>query len=260
LQHVSVKMVKSAWAGDVRLACSRAGWTGTPPHAPPPGSQACLRVVPLLQTLMAGLDSTPLHTATRRPQHDGGTPWSEPADLRVGCRGCGWVSCPVVCQNGDGGGSWAGVWWASWSELVVWCCSVSSVRSSPSAQVTWYPYQTLRRLNLPPCQCRWESQQCMASLPINPPMRLAGFLTPPERRKPEKHVSERHPLCFSECGRALRSSGRTRLQGLESAATHASCPCCTQRASLCRRAGAVVGWQHSPGLNHGLDHLKNTIN
>ena len=42
-------------------------------------------------------------------------------------------------------------------------------------------------------QCRWESQQCMASLPIQPPMRLAGFLTPPERRKPEKHVSERHP-------------------------------------------------------------------
>ena len=33
----------------------------------------------------------------------------------------------------------------------------------------------------------------MASLPIHPPMRLAGFLTPPERRKPEKHVSERHP-------------------------------------------------------------------
>ena len=33
----------------------------------------------------------------------------------------------------------------------------------------------------------------MASLPIHPPMRLASFLTPPERRKPEKHISEHHP-------------------------------------------------------------------
>jgi hypothetical protein len=30
------------------------------------------------------LEHTPLHTATRRPQHDGGTPWSVPAGLRVG--------------------------------------------------------------------------------------------------------------------------------------------------------------------------------
>jgi hypothetical protein len=29
-------------------------------------------------------EHTPLHTVTRRPQHDGGTPWSEPAVLRVG--------------------------------------------------------------------------------------------------------------------------------------------------------------------------------
>jgi len=35
-----IKMVNSAWAGDVRWVCSRAGWTGTPPHPPPPGSQA----------------------------------------------------------------------------------------------------------------------------------------------------------------------------------------------------------------------------
>jgi hypothetical protein len=33
-------MVNSAWAGDVRWVCSRAGWTGTPPQPPPPGSQA----------------------------------------------------------------------------------------------------------------------------------------------------------------------------------------------------------------------------
>jgi hypothetical protein len=31
LQHVSAKMVKSAWAGDVRWVCSRERWTGTPP-------------------------------------------------------------------------------------------------------------------------------------------------------------------------------------------------------------------------------------
>jgi hypothetical protein len=40
LQHVSIKMVKSVWAGDVRWVCSRGGWPGTPPQSPPPGSQA----------------------------------------------------------------------------------------------------------------------------------------------------------------------------------------------------------------------------
>ena len=136
VQHV---VVKSAWAGDVRWVCSRAGWSGTRPHSLPPGSQAACASC-RFPALDGRFERTPLHTATRRPQHDGGTPWSVPAVLRVGCRGCGCVSCPVVCQNGDGGGSWAGAWWASWSELVVWCCSVSSVRSSPSAKVTWYPY------------------------------------------------------------------------------------------------------------------------
>jgi hypothetical protein len=34
------KMVNSAWAGDVRWVCSRAGWTGTPPQPQTPGSQA----------------------------------------------------------------------------------------------------------------------------------------------------------------------------------------------------------------------------
>ena len=42
----------------------------------------CLLVVPL--ALERRIGHTPLHTATRRPQHDGGTPWSEPAVLRVG--------------------------------------------------------------------------------------------------------------------------------------------------------------------------------
>jgi hypothetical protein len=40
------------------------------------------------------LEHTPLHTATRRPQHDGGTPWSAPAALRV--RVC--ESCPSCVQ------------------------------------------------------------------------------------------------------------------------------------------------------------------
>jgi hypothetical protein len=40
LQHVSIKMVNSAWAGDVPWVCSRREWTGTPPNPPPPGSQA----------------------------------------------------------------------------------------------------------------------------------------------------------------------------------------------------------------------------
>jgi hypothetical protein len=37
-------------------------------------------------------EHTPLHTATRRPQHDGWTPWSAPAALRVRvCESC--LSC-----------------------------------------------------------------------------------------------------------------------------------------------------------------------
>jgi hypothetical protein len=56
-------MVNSAWAGDVRWVCSRAGWTGTPPRPPPPGSQAACTPC-LVQTLMASSNtrhSTPLH-------------------------------------------------------------------------------------------------------------------------------------------------------------------------------------------------------
>ena len=37
------------------------------------------------------------------------------------------------CSGVGGGGSWAGAWWASWSETIVWRCLVFSVRSSPSA-------------------------------------------------------------------------------------------------------------------------------
>ena len=44
LQHVSIKMVKSAWAGDVRWMCIQTGRTGTSPH---PGSQAaCASCLP----------------------------------------------------------------------------------------------------------------------------------------------------------------------------------------------------------------------
>jgi hypothetical protein len=43
------KMVKSAWVGDVRWVCSRAVWTGTPPHPPPPGSQAACPSCPVME-------------------------------------------------------------------------------------------------------------------------------------------------------------------------------------------------------------------
>jgi hypothetical protein len=120
------------------------------------------------------LEHTPLQTATRRPQHDGGTPWSEPAALRV--RVC--ESCPS--------------------------CVATRFKSTPREQ------------------CRWESQQCTGSLPIHayPPMRLAGYLS-------EAHTSGetqtleargiRHPSSVLLCGKALRRSEETRLQGLERA-------------------------------------------
>jgi hypothetical protein len=73
---------QSAWAGDVRWVCSRGGWTETHPRPPPPGSQAACASC-LSQTLMAG-SNAPSTPATRRPQHDGGIPWSVPAVLRVG--------------------------------------------------------------------------------------------------------------------------------------------------------------------------------
>jgi hypothetical protein len=62
LQHVSIKMVNSAWAGDVPWVCSRREWTGTPPNPPPPGSQAARAC--RFPALMAGSNaphSTPLH-------------------------------------------------------------------------------------------------------------------------------------------------------------------------------------------------------
>jgi hypothetical protein len=62
VQHVSINVVKSAWAGDVRWLCSRGRWTGTPPHPPPPGSQAACPSCRF--PLRAGSNtrhSTPLH-------------------------------------------------------------------------------------------------------------------------------------------------------------------------------------------------------
>jgi hypothetical protein len=59
-----VKVVNSAWAGDVRWVCSRRGWTGTNPHPSTARFAGCLRVVPHLQTLMVGSNTrhfTPLH-------------------------------------------------------------------------------------------------------------------------------------------------------------------------------------------------------
>jgi hypothetical protein len=61
VQHVSVKMVNSAWAGDVRWVCSRAGWTGTPPRPPPPGSQAACASCPNPDGGSDTPHSTPLH-------------------------------------------------------------------------------------------------------------------------------------------------------------------------------------------------------
>ena len=84
MQHVSVNIVNSAWAGDVRWVCSRAGWSGTPPHPPPPGSQAACTSCRFPEPFERRIGPTPLHTATRRSHHDGGTPCSIPAVLRVG--------------------------------------------------------------------------------------------------------------------------------------------------------------------------------
>ena len=70
LQHVSVKMVNSAWAGDVRWVCSRGGWTGTPPRPSPPGSQAACTSC-RFPALDGRFERPPPHTAARRPQHDG---------------------------------------------------------------------------------------------------------------------------------------------------------------------------------------------
>jgi hypothetical protein len=55
-------VVKSAWAGDVRWVCSRRGWTGTPPHPPPPGSKAAGTSLPL-----------PLEAARTHPTRHGYT-------------------------------------------------------------------------------------------------------------------------------------------------------------------------------------------
>jgi hypothetical protein len=86
------------------------------------------------------LEHTPLHPAARRSQHDGGTPWSVPAALRV-------------------------------AALRV------RVRELPSCG---------QRAALSQ-QCRWESQQCTASLPIHahPPMRLlyTGALSEAQLRR-----------------------------------------------------------------------------
>jgi hypothetical protein len=141
-----------------------------------PRFAGCLRVVPLLQTLMVGSNtrhSTPLHGVHTTTEGHLGV---YPAALRV--RVC--EKLPQLC-----------------------CCIAVQIH--------------------PPCeQCRWESQQCTGSLPIHahPPMRLAGYLS-------EAHTSGetqtleargiRHPSSVLLCGKALRRSEGTRLQGLERA-------------------------------------------
>jgi hypothetical protein len=102
----------------------------------------------------------------------------------------------------------------------------------------------------------------MARLPIHPypPMRLAGFLS--EAHTSGETVSVRHPLgacwCFSQCGRALCSSERTRLQDLERAqqltrAVHAAPNAPLSADELCdpagcRRISQARGMVHITGV------------
>jgi hypothetical protein len=65
-------------------------------------------------------------------------------------------------------------------------------------------------------------------------MRLAGFLTPPERRKPEKHVSERHPPLLMRQGTSQQWTDT--LAGSRERSNSHELSMCTQRASLYRRA------------------------
>jgi hypothetical protein len=91
----SAKVVNSAWAGDVRWVCSRAGWTATPPHPPPPGSQAACPFVPLLQTLMVGSNTRHSTSTARRRDTLECTCFSE-----GGCsEGVGVGELPQLCEN-----------------------------------------------------------------------------------------------------------------------------------------------------------------
>jgi hypothetical protein len=62
VQHVSTKVVR-ALGRDVRWACSRGGWSGTPQHPPPPGSQAACTSCrfPTLDGRFEHTHSPPLH-------------------------------------------------------------------------------------------------------------------------------------------------------------------------------------------------------
>jgi hypothetical protein len=102
---------------------------------------------------LMGLGDTPLHTATRRPQHDGGTPWSEPAALRVGLlRGGGCASCPQLCQNP--------------TRLLLVKHSTGGSYSSATTRLPIHSY---------------------------PPIRLADFLSEAHTSGETQHVSVRHP-------------------------------------------------------------------
>ena len=79
------------------------------------------------------------------------------------------------------------------------------------------------------------------------PTRAAVFpvgLTPGETQPLEARLCASAPLLLlavssrSQCGGAHRGCERTRVAGdSEGAAARTSCPCCTQRATFCRRAG-----------------------
>ena len=54
--------------------------------------------------------------------------------------------------------------------------------------------------------------------------------------KPKKHVSVRHPLVLADASQSAARLFAAVKGRRESSETHTSCPCCIQRASLCRRA------------------------
>jgi hypothetical protein len=76
VQHVPTRDVNSAWAGDVRWARSRGGWSGTPPQPPRPGSWAACSAVPPWPPLTSSTNTphsprTPTPTALRRDTSEG---------------------------------------------------------------------------------------------------------------------------------------------------------------------------------------------
>ena len=90
-----------------------------------------------------------------RPQHCGGTPRREPADLRVGRRGSlvgerALLECVRPRATQEAATRRAGAWWARRSEPAgLALLSFFSARSSPAAQVTSAAVNPISRFSLP---------------------------------------------------------------------------------------------------------------